>query len=683
MTARKNDAIAATFILAGIFLPLVAVAQSTEDGQSVQTVAESEVHETTHENYLDDGPTDDPADYSASDPAKNFVTVVEAGPVSRGLSVKRLGREELQRTGAEDAAGVLGRDVSASIATGARGDRDYQVRGFDSRQVPVLLDGLPAFVSYDGRADLRMIPTEMLESMTVVTGPAPILLGPDGLGGAIHLMTRQPGTGEILGAETFVNEGPGLRFSARLSDRMGPAMWTMSGGWTRSDGWLTSGRGQDRIVRNNTDFSRGHALGTLSLALGTANTVCVTGHFIQGEFGVPPSTEEPDPRYWRFPLWRTWGVSVKHSARPSHNAIVEDTIYLRGWESIVDSFDDATYATQDTPKSFTSHYQDITAGGRIVARLTLPDALWGPTEMELALLGRHDIHENALDDAESESPMSRTVLSVGAKVSAELHPVVDLLFGGQFDVEIPDSGSVGPFLGGGPVATLGLKPAKRLKIDLTSARRTRFPTLKERYTGLDGYVIANPDLAPESAWHFGLDISWRPHRIVDVRLGAYESEVENLIGVRDRRIQNIGSARMVGLEARLLLKYRKIMTATLGYAWLHTEMTGGSEEGLAIEYRPVHKAMAQFSATPLKWLALDVDATVVGSQEFVNEWTRLRGNLGTYFVMSGALTFKPSRQIDVYLRGENLLDARFMSRYGFEEPGRNLGAGIRFRWSPG
>lgn len=81
--------------------------------------------------------------------------------------------------------------VSLSVS-GARNESMITVRGFDLRQVPVYMDGIPVYVPYDGYVDLARFTTADLAAIDVSKGFSSIVYGPNSLGGAINLVSRKP-----------------------------------------------------------------------------------------------------------------------------------------------------------------------------------------------------------------------------------------------------------------------------------------------------------------------------------------------------------------------------------------------------------------------------------------------------------------------------------------------------------
>ncbi|MBW6083336.1 TonB-dependent receptor plug domain-containing protein, partial [Pseudomonas aeruginosa] len=102
-------------------------------------------------------------------------------------------REDFQRFDRRDVGEALNTLPGVYLQGGGnRNERQVSVRGFDSRQVPLFIDGVPVYVPYDGNIDLGRFLTSDLAGIEVSKGYASLLQGPNMLGGAINLATRRP-----------------------------------------------------------------------------------------------------------------------------------------------------------------------------------------------------------------------------------------------------------------------------------------------------------------------------------------------------------------------------------------------------------------------------------------------------------------------------------------------------------
>lgn len=108
-----------------------------------------------------------------------------------------LTRSRIQDTGAQNVSEVL-REVPGVVtrrgSEGAAGGGGEQIQGLDSRQVLVLIDGLPIVGARgikSGVVNLDRQSADRLERIEVVKGASSALYGSDAIGGVINLITRR------------------------------------------------------------------------------------------------------------------------------------------------------------------------------------------------------------------------------------------------------------------------------------------------------------------------------------------------------------------------------------------------------------------------------------------------------------------------------------------------------------
>jgi iron complex outermembrane receptor protein len=82
-------------------------------------------------------------------------------------------------------------DVSVG-RTGMRNEAIVQVRGFDLRQIPLFVDGIPVYLPYEGTVDTGRFLTFSASEISVSRGFSPVSYGPNTLGGAINVVSRRP-----------------------------------------------------------------------------------------------------------------------------------------------------------------------------------------------------------------------------------------------------------------------------------------------------------------------------------------------------------------------------------------------------------------------------------------------------------------------------------------------------------
>ncbi|HEY0246454.1 MAG TPA: TonB-dependent receptor plug domain-containing protein, partial [Mucilaginibacter sp.] len=110
---------------------------------------------------------------------------------------------------------------------GPRNESAVNVRGFDVRQVPIYLDGVPLYVPYDGYVDLGRFNTFNLSQIDVAKGYSSVLYGPNAEGGAINLITRKPVKPFELNAVAGWLNG-GYRLNTNIGSNMGKFYYEVS-----------------------------------------------------------------------------------------------------------------------------------------------------------------------------------------------------------------------------------------------------------------------------------------------------------------------------------------------------------------------------------------------------------------------------------------------------------------------
>ncbi len=605
--------------------------------------------------------------------SSRYETLVTAGGAPIGHTMREARMEEV---GARTAVEALDYDPSVHATAGARGERIITVRGFAQRQLAVLLDGAPFEIPYDGQIDLDMVPAAMLERIDVAAGPSSVLAGPNGLGGVVDLRTRRAGRGPPLVTSLEVGGLGRFEANARGALRAGPFGVSLYAGWAQRSATPLSARfeptfREDGGERLNSDRRVGY-VGASASWQGSHHVLEATGWYLSGERGMPVSTLDVRPRFWRFSRWDTGTAQLSH--RYERDGLrLETMAWWRGALNVVDAWDDTTFTTQTTPRSFSSLYDDMSVGARTRGSGRFLDSLawrfWVGAQLE-----RHTSR------ATNGSPddVSRLIITAAPEVEWRATPFLNLLAGLQLDAEVPLAlPGARPGVGLGPMVSAVLTPHQTLTVTVTAARRTRFPTLRERFSEAMGFRLPNAALRPESAWHFGVNGAWRPVEGLQLELSGWDAEVVDLIeAVRVEggldQLQNVSQARMLGGELAAGWKAR-YGRARLGYVLQSTRRL--SEPAGWLEYRPMHQAVVDAAVTPWPWLELWAGLRVMSERHFTHPYTRVLTTLPAAAVFDARLE-GGTAQVRGWVRVTNLFDADYSTEYGFPMPGRQVLVGL-------
>ncbi len=579
---------------------------------------------------------------------------------------------------------------------GPRNERGIFIRGFDVRQVPLYIDGIPVYVPYDGYVDMDRFLTYDVSQMDVSKGFTSPLYGPNAIGGAVNLITKAPdrplmldmGTGYASGDQVhgFVNAGT-------RKDRF----WLQGGfAWLSSDGYPLSGNFQPtpaqadgrRVNAYQTDHKTRIRAGWTP---NDRDQYTFTYAIQKGEKGNPPYAGT-DPgvrvRYWQWPSWD------KESFYFIGNKSLGETSYLRGrlfydkFDNMLLSFDNNQYNSQTLPSSFSSPYDDDTYGTSME---------WGTRG-----LAGHNIRSSFYfkDDTHREgnlgSPMQSfrdQTMSFGLEDTVKLAANTSAVLGLSFDrlqvlnAEHLVSGVMTPFPlsdvnAWNPQAGIFHTFNQSAKLRFTFARKTRLPTIKDRYSYRMGQAIPNPDLREERTnnWEVGYTQLVGHRTYVEVSL--FRSDVSNstqrfYLQPNLFQFRNIGEARYLGSEFGIKTSVTSRLLWNANYTYLSRKNT--FDPAMIMLDTPRHNMY-----TSASWLVNDrfsvlADLRYEGGRHFQNEAGRF-GRATNFATVSFSGNLRLYQGTEIQAGVNNLFDRHYLLVDGFPEAGRNAFVNLRYRF---
>ncbi|HEV8266858.1 MAG TPA: TonB-dependent receptor plug domain-containing protein, partial [Thermoanaerobaculia bacterium] len=287
--------------------------------------------------------------------AADVVVTAEAAPEKErtlGVAATVIDRAEIERSKKTSVLELLrtvpGLDVVQSGGPG--GVASLFLRGTNSTQTLVLLDGVKVNSPFFGAFDLATLSTADVERIEVVRGPFSALYGSEAIGGVVQVFTKRNASG-VDAAGTFAAGSLSAREgTARASFGNGPFTFTAGFRRTTTDGDLP-----------NAFFAATNAAAAADLTSG-AFRVGVTFRRDESRSGVPFSGATATPR--QFTTAETTAVSVPVSLSLGASTTLEAAAtYTK---------DRPAYSNVDDPYGFTfSKTEAGRAGGRITLVTTL------------------------------------------------------------------------------------------------------------------------------------------------------------------------------------------------------------------------------------------------------------------------------------------------------------------------
>jgi iron complex outermembrane receptor protein len=149
--------------------------------------------------------------------------------------------------------------VSVTHTYSGRNQEQISIHGFSYLQVPLYVDGVLMNDPYDGTLDFRQIPTTDIAQIQVAKGFSSAMMGPNAVGGAINIVTKEPQKkyeGELL---TEGYAGDGFLSSIRLGSRWNHFFAQGSMDWMQDDSIPLSGNFVTNIAQPVDQLNHSYA----------------------------------------------------------------------------------------------------------------------------------------------------------------------------------------------------------------------------------------------------------------------------------------------------------------------------------------------------------------------------------------------------------------------------------------
>ena len=174
-------------------------------------------------------------------------------------STRVITRQEIEAAQAADLPALL--RMLTSIDVGQTGPMGSQaslfLRGADSRQTLVLVDGVPLQRADFGTASWQHLLPEQIERIEIVRGNLSAVHGAQAVGGVVHIVTRSAAAPQVeLALGSRGTQQASFAGGARLGDAATPARVSASLAWRRTDGFSARDPATDPSANPDRDAAR-------------------------------------------------------------------------------------------------------------------------------------------------------------------------------------------------------------------------------------------------------------------------------------------------------------------------------------------------------------------------------------------------------------------------------------------
>jgi vitamin B12 transporter len=562
-------------------------------------------------------------------------------------SVTVIERADIERSPATDLIGLLAQQAGVDVSrTGGAGQSSTVfLRGANSNQTLVLIDGVRVASTGQGVFDFAHLPLDQIERIEIVRGPRAAFWGSDAIGGVIHIFTRKPeavsvraeagsyglrGGSVSLGTPTNSDS----RFGVTLGDERVRGFSA-----TNPENLFSFNPDEDGYRNRNLSLRGSTPLGTQTLGISAIHTDAK----VQFDDGVPP-----------------FGVvAANTAARNSSGGLTLTGPLGTHWSQAV-TLGEAR-EDLDTPAF----------GERSISRRTSLD--WVNTLENVAdgtlTFGGNWQHERG----ESISSFD------GVEYARTRNNLAGFLgYGAAFGsqrIELAARHDHNSQFGGATTgsAAWGWQINSATKLRASWGQGFRAPNFNELYSpGFFGLFAGNPQLQPERSRSIEAGLEFKPAAAHTFTLSAWRTRVSNLIAFDGPNFEAINIARADLDGAELGYRYRA------GQWSAGTSLTvqdpRDASTGEMLLRRPKRKLAADLRYDFGNGLDIAIDGLAASARKDFGDV-----NLHSYALLNLAAGWNIDPAWRLEARLGNLSDEDYELAQGYNTPGRNLQVNVIWR----
>jgi iron complex outermembrane recepter protein len=635
-----------------------------------------------------------PADTSAVN-AKVYIL----GEVSVSASADRMSisGEKISSFNAKDLSSSLSSLPSLVVTSGgSRNEGGIYLHGFDVRSVPVFLDGIPVYVPFDGYIDLGRFTMYDISRVDVSKGFASLSYGPNTIGGAINLVGLKPSQKLEVSARAGIMSGKAYETNLNLGSRIGKfyiqtGFSILQKEYMRlSAAFDTSSRETDhkRDNSNRLDLKESFRIGFTPNATDEYSINFISSH---GEKGNPVylgSDSNTKLRYWDWPYYDKKSIYYISKTRLGSKSFLQARLYYDRFQNEVRSFDDKTYTTQKKGYAFNSFYDDHSIGGNLEFNRQIN------TENQLKLSAhlKNDNHSEKNNEEPFRHYADNTwsvslenTYKPGAKLS--FIPGISYNYRQSLRAENYNSKDTTisdfPSNGNGAInaqLSSAYAVSNKLSLILNISEKTRFATMKDRYSYKLGTALPNPDLKAENSLNLELSarikLSDRLHLSPEIFMSDLNNTIQSVSNVQGDlfQMQNTGRARFAGAD--ITADYQPVTGLDLYAAYSYISRKNLSNSALLFTDVPDHKVFASAEYSFAKNMLFGLFGEYNSKRNSSSDGTRVAEG---YFLLNCRYSVKIAKYFSIEAGINNLTDKNYSVQEGYPEAGRNYYAAVIFR----
>ncbi len=572
------------------------------------------------------------------------------------VSTTVITEKEIEQTGsstvAETLENVVGMRVTAYGGPGSL--TTAHIRGSAADQVLVLMDGRELNPAASGTVDLGFLPVQNIERIEVIRGPFSSLYGANALSGVINIITKPAPENR----QTRIGASYGTYETSEYS-------LTHGGKLGKTGYFLTAKLGDSAGDRENSSSNETHATAKLTYEVDDSSGFSLFAGYSHRDSGVPGSTTYPTPSAQEEDKKNFLDLSYHKDLKGGSRFLAKT--FIEEYEICYKDPEIWGGPTKDTT-------EDLASGMQI--QYSLP---WGKHLPTAGLELKQDRVKFTTIDGTSGigGPRKIDMVSLYLQDEMNLSPRLVLVPGLRYDNPSAYASQSSP-----RVSLLYLL-GHNTRLRASYGQAFRPPTVNELYWYEDwGWgmgLFGNEDLKPEKSRGYELGLEHKFNLPLLARISWFDRKTDQLINWVEIspwywQATNVDKAHNQGIESELRFQLTPRLSLGLNYLYQQGKDEGEEYKGNYLAYTPEYKMGLSLEYETDFGLGIYIEAEKISEQYTNRENTqKLKG----YNLVGVKLSQRLTKKVEVFARGENLLDESYQVFRDYPMPGRRINLGMK------
>lgn len=638
----------------------------------------------------------------------------EAKAPDTNSTVTNVTAKDIENSSSQNVAEALRYTPGVFIqpAGSSRGEPSIGIRGYSTTHIGLFIDGIPVHSIYDRQTDWAQFSTFGVSEINVSKGYTSPIYGMNSLGGAVNIVTSKPKDKlELAGGYTFVSNNENRAF-AQVGTNLGKYYFQLGYAYTDRDSYnlssnFTPTAYQDKGEKRNSYYKNHTLRAKVGFEPNENHEYSLNLIYQKGDKGGMLNANGGG-RFWEWPHYDKTTIYLLGNSKMTDKLSLNTKLYYDRFYNELDMLGGQGMNNTITTSGFRgiSIYDDFSLG--LIETLGVAFDEKKNLKVGLNLKSDNTNHTDKPLPGATGTNDNDKISDFSTSIFAEYAQAVNSLFrfavNGSYDrndllstkFADPDTDTGLKSMQGWTLQGIAyLSPTDWSTIYANIGKKSKLPTLKDRFSETWGQRVRNPNLSPESALNYELGFLL-DYESTHFSIAGFYNDINNMLiaaampdntcsaGTNCVRLENAKEGYAYGAEVSLkqgFLDEKIFFNVNYTYTQRKATNPNGSSYGVdgsrILDY-PNHIANANLVVSPIKQFDFIANATFQSKQWYASNGIYAQNN--DIFLLDIKFNYRPIQSLQFSLGAYNLLDRNYYYGSGYYQAGRRILAGVEYKF---